>query len=90
MKTFITAIDGTKREVKNLGWLVRHADDVSTITLSDRDDGARCGCKLVADLFDGTKYTTAFNSQTVAHKWLSSRRSMRHVLVNNHITAVTP
>lgn len=85
MKTFITDTTGKKKEVKNLGWLIRHAAQVTHITLSDRTDGARCGCAFVADLAGGTTYTTAFNSTNVARAWVT-RRCLRHVVITDHAT----
>jgi hypothetical protein len=44
MRTYLQNTDGTTKEIKNLGWLLRNINLVDGITLSDRDDGAECGC----------------------------------------------
>lgn len=86
MKTIVTKPDGTQKEVKNLGWLLRHAGEVERITLSDRTDGARCGCVLTAELGDGTLYTSPFNSLQICLEWVK-RRSLRHAEIRNEVTA---
>lgn len=83
MRTFITTPQGKQKEVKNLGWLIRHASQVTHITLSDRDDGAKCGCKFIARLEDGTIYQTSFNSYDVCKNWIAARRNLKNVLVTD-------
>ncbi len=81
MRTYIQNTDGTKKEIKNLGWLVCHLSLVESITLSDRDDGADCGCKFVAHLSDGRFYVTSFNSYKVCIDWIAARRALKNVRV---------
>jgi hypothetical protein len=88
MRTYIVNTDNSEKEVKNLGWLVRHLSLVESITLSDRDDGARCGCKFVARLSDGRFYVTSFNSYDVAKSWISARRGLKNVRVTDLVDLV--
>jgi len=88
MRTFITRPDGTRKAITNLGWLFRHASEVSHITLSNRSDGARCGCVMVADLWDGTKYQTTWESHSLA-KECHKRPSLRHVIFADHVTQLS-
>lgn len=83
MRTFIQQPDGTQREVKNLGWLQRHVNEVESITLCDRDDGARVGCKFIARLSGGRFYQTSFNSYKVCKSWIANRRALKNVLVTD-------
>ena len=83
MRTYITKPNGKVKEVKNLGWLQRHSTEVEHILLSDRNDGAKCGCKLVARLSDGTYYTTSFNSYQVCKDWIAARRNLKGVIVTD-------
>jgi hypothetical protein len=71
-------------EVKNLGWLLRHASQVKTITLVERDDGARCGCILHALLSGGVKYRCAFNSTDICLRWVT-RRSLKGARLINRL-----
>jgi hypothetical protein len=82
MRTYIIT-NGIEKPVKNLGWLIRHASKVERIFLSDRDDGAKCGCKFVARLMDGRIYTTSFNSYEICKDWISRRRNLRGVIVTD-------
>ena len=81
MRTYLQNTDGTTKEVKNLGWLLHNINIVEGITLSDRDDGARCGCKFTARLSDGRFYITSFNSYQVCKDFVKARRSLKSILV---------
>jgi hypothetical protein len=81
MTTYIQYKDGKQKEVKNLGWLARNITRVEGITISDRNDGAKCGCQFVATLSGGDYYHTAFNSYDVCKDWIASRRGLKNVRV---------
>lgn len=82
-RTCVQTPDGKTSEVKNLGWLIRHSASVETLTLAPRDDGARCGCILHADLCDGSKYRTAFNSAEICRQWVKRRCLKQAKLIDN-------
>lgn len=88
MNTTVTLAGGKPKAVKNLGWLIRHASQVTHITLSDRDDGARCGCKLTALLDYGATFSTCFNSLQIAREWIT-RRSLKHAKTSDLVTLVS-
>lgn len=81
MRTFVQQPDGTQKEVKNLEWLARHLSEVESITLCDRDDGAKCGCKFIARLSGERFYQTSFNSYTVCKSWIANRRKLKGIQV---------
>lgn len=78
------------REVKNLGWLLRHAGDVVTISVYNAhvlaDEASRLGVRdipahgpvwLLATLVDGREYLTRFLDAAVCRYWLRQRRLFR-------------
>jgi hypothetical protein len=72
---------GGPRTVTNLGWLLRHAAQVTAIRLQPTSDG---GCNIAADvpMANGTLdvYRTHFNMERIAHEWLT-RPSLSHASI---------
>ena len=69
-------IDAQKQKVtkvKNLGWLLRHADDVERFRVLNIDDPQEGECFLLAELTDGRVYLTTWQSRTVLREWLNRR-----------------
>ena len=85
MRTYVTH-KGIDKEVKNLGWLSKRVNDIQSIILSDRDDGARVGCKFVAIIDNETIFTTSFNSYEVAKSWIARRQ--REIRVTDIVNLV--
>jgi len=65
-------------KVKNLGWLLRHANEVQCITLANDLEDIKCSCAFIAKLLDGSKCTIAFSSTAIARKWIK-RPLLSHV-----------
>jgi hypothetical protein len=82
MRTYVIT-NGIEKPVKNLGWLIRHASEVESIFLSDRNDGAKCGCVFSARLTDGRVYVTSFNDYGICKDWISRRRNLKGVIVTD-------
>ncbi len=59
--------DGRERAVKNLGWLLRHAREVRSLTLTEQPDGS---AKLGALLGDSRSFVADFASAAVARQWI--------------------
>jgi hypothetical protein len=61
--------DGEEKEVKNLGWVLRHWKDVKRfvvcLSLNPDDD-----CLLVAVLKDGRAYTSGFGARETCARFL--------------------
>ena len=90
MQALVIYPTGRTREVKNLGWLRRHASEVHTLRISARNDGARCGAVLSATLHDGTRYSVPFHSTSTLRKWIV-RRCLSHAAVIDELeTPYTP
>lgn len=85
METYIFK-NGKRRDVKNLGWLRAHRNEVQTIALTDRTDGARCGCAVKALLEDGTIYRTTFNSVSICREWFK-RHKFPNAAIFDTVTA---
>jgi hypothetical protein len=68
--------DGSQREVKNLGWLLRHSAEVEWLEIQEGAQGD--GCYLVAHMGTGPsserRYETPFGSYRVCWNWLQRRR----------------
>jgi hypothetical protein len=81
MPAFVLRPNGQRRNVTNLGWLLRHASDVSRIQFFPVDrDGAYGGhydLLVVAETEDGAEYHTLFADKTIARRWFK-RPSLRH------------
>jgi len=58
---------GKERKVKNLGWLLKHADEVERFTVYEDIDG---GSHMTAHLKDGGTFTIEWASARVMHDWL--------------------
>lgn len=62
------------KRVKNLGWLLRHWQEVTSFTIKAHppvdEDGFTPDCVLIAHLNDGGEYKTGFSSAEVLHGWL--------------------
>jgi len=69
--------DGTQREVRNLGWLLRHRWEVTSLNVTHPADPENAA-QLCAVLNDGRRYVTDFASLQVLWRWLH-RPSMRYV-----------
>lgn len=69
----VTYPDGRTRQVRNLGWLLRHAGEVKSILCDPLPDGGM----LVAVLNDGTIYRCGFRSWRVLCEWIK-RPSLSH------------
>lgn len=77
----VTKADGSQRQVKNLGWLVRNALFIDRI-LIEPDPAESTGCILTASLGRGAEtYRVVFASRRVCWDWLRSRRSLVGVWV---------
>lgn len=78
------------REVKNLGWLLRHASEVEAITLEyDRDIYGAQTVVMTADLADGIRqYHTAWASEIVLRDWLRAHRIFHDAALHWHIGPV--
>lgn len=57
----------TVREVKNLGWILRHWAEVSRIVVDPRDNG---GAMVYFYLKDGRRYVTDYASRCVLRGFL--------------------
>ena len=68
MASMILKPEGTVRDVRNLGWLLRHWKDVHSFTVCPHS--YKYDCWLVAYCNDGTIYETEFASLTVLQAWL--------------------
>jgi hypothetical protein len=80
MPPFVIYPSGRRRNVTNLGWLLRHASEVSRISFYPVD--ARGAYRhydllIVAETEDGTEYHTLYASATLARQWFR-RPSLRH------------
>ncbi len=67
--------DGTEKEVRNLGWLLRHDEDVEWFEVHQYYQyyGDRHGvwdCTFCAHLKDGRRFVTEFASRGVLWEWL--------------------
>lgn len=65
---------GIKHAVKNLGWLIRHAPEVTNIQINRSINGA---ADFIAILKGGRRYVTRFESYSVACRWVQ-RPSLRN------------
>jgi hypothetical protein len=61
---------GEVHEVKNLGWLLRHASDVEFISIVRRADSSRWDCDLHVHLTDNREYRTPFASFEICKRWI--------------------
>lgn len=69
--------------VKNLGWLIRHAADVVSITVEESTYPEQGEVFLIVELSGPVeRFTTWFASRTVCRQWLAARRSLKGVSVN--------
>lgn len=65
----ILEINGKKpRPIKNLGWLLRHSDEVKSFEIKPSELRGS-DCLLVAHLYDGT-YSTPFNDAKILKDWI--------------------
>lgn len=69
---------GVRREVKDTGWLLRHARNVRSITVKVFSTGK---AYLYAYLNSGATFISVFADHTFCLEWLCTRRSLREVQV---------
>jgi len=71
MNAYVQSPNGTKRPVKNLGWLLRHWSEVESFSFfyAPKSDTVGDGV-LSARLRDGSFYRTDFASLTVCFRFL--------------------
>lgn len=64
--------DGTEKEVKNLGWLLQHDEDVEWFEVYQYYGTPRgmWDCMLCAYLKDGRRFVTEFASRSILWEWL--------------------
>ncbi len=80
MPAFVIYPDGRRRNVKNLGWLLKHAHEVKRIRFFPVDRGGAYGyydLLVIAETDNGTEYHTLFGDKTIARRWFK-RPSLRH------------
>ena len=68
----IVTRNGIKFDVKNLGWLLRHASEATEIDID--------GHFLIVQGVDAHRqwmYETRFNDEAILHRWIQ-RRAFRH------------
>ncbi len=70
MKSYIENRDGKKREVRNLGWLIRNWRAVESFRFEMNKETSRCDGLLIAHLRDGGKYVSEYASLSVCFNWL--------------------
>ena len=70
MNSIIQYAHGTKKQVKNLGWLLRNWQKVESLTFEYEPDITTDG-KLVANLKDGRKFITDYSCLFVCWSWLN-------------------
>jgi hypothetical protein len=75
MAAYVTRTDGTCTEVKNLGWLLRHARECEVITIT-RYSGesmhqAGSECELCVKLRTDRYFTCRFASFDVCRQWVN-------------------
>lgn len=75
--------DGTKiREVKNLGWPLRHSREVKRINLTTgKPDGNDHEAEMTAVLQNGNYYCCHWSSAKICKEWLRKGRSLKHARI---------
>lgn len=77
-RAVVVAPNGTTTRVRNLGWLLRHAHQVTAVEFwaRARDDapGADLGGRLLAQLDDGRTYSCDWASRAVFAGWIGRPR----------------
>lgn len=72
MEPAVVTRHGQQRKVKNLGWLLRHWQDVERFEVRHYDgDASVCEAWLVARLKAGGMYETPYASLAVLERWLN-------------------
>jgi hypothetical protein len=71
MDTYILKPDGTKKAIKNLGWLLRNWKRVDRFTVYKCSQDSRWECGLTAHLRDGSSYHTDWACRSVCANWLA-------------------
>lgn len=61
-------INGKRKDVQNLGWLLRHWKDV--VSFETKDNGSITGCDLIAHLDNGGRYVAQWASRSIMVRWL--------------------
>lgn len=74
--TTVTSPLGDVREVKNLGWLLNHKNEVYSILVRALRHGEAW---MEATLFDGTVYRTRWASWDVCEEWIGKRRYFKGI-----------
>jgi len=74
----VIAKDGTEKEVENLGWLLKHWQEVEWFevhtyypSIHERDKPRYWDCWLVAHMQEGIRYKTEFADKSVLWDWLN-------------------
>jgi hypothetical protein len=71
--------NGVERKVKNLGWLIRHANEVETVEVFPqayfKDPNYNFAGRMIVGLKGGVKYITDWADISVCRDWLKRRRS---------------
>lgn len=70
----VVASDGSVREVRGLGWLLRHRHEVTQLNVFPTPEG---GAVLVAHLADVRTFYCDFASRAVLRDWINKRRAWR-------------
>lgn len=89
----VTHADGRKVKVKNLGWLLSHAYEITSIrcthfTEAERRENGGADARLTAWLSTGAIFETLFASRNVLTEWVK-RKSLRHVKVETYYAGTT-
>jgi hypothetical protein len=80
MPAFVIYLNGRRKAVKNLGWLLKHASEVTRIRFIPVDPEGAYGdydLLVIAETEDGTEYHTLYACVTLAREWFK-RPSLRH------------
>lgn len=85
MNPFIIDKNGTRKNVKNLGWLLRHWRGISLV-LFDYKPNNSCDGQLRVYFGDSVQYVTDFADFSVLWSWLNRPvlRGLRFVLLRNN------
>jgi hypothetical protein len=62
--------DREGREVKNLGWLLRHWKEVESFNISEWTGAGEAGALMIAKLNDGGAFVTKWADASVLRDWL--------------------